>query len=108
MKKSANAWDNDEDDEEMYSVWDFIEENPHLLGLPISESKGLDLLSALHDIYRVNKKDHTAAQMLLTLLAKVLVAMVQGDGEEIVEEVLIQDAMHEFDKKLKEMLDEEY
>ena len=44
--------------------------------------------------------------MLLTLLANVLVAAVQGDGEEVVEEVLIQDAMLEFDEKLKEVLDE--
>jgi len=103
MKKSENAW---EDSEEIDTVWDYIKENPVLLGLPLSESKGIDLLSALRDVYEANKRDQQAAQMLLTLLANVLVAAVQGDGEEVVEEVLIQDAMLEFDEKLKEVLDE--
>jgi len=103
MKKSENAW---EDSEEIDTVWDYIKENPVLLGLPLSESKGIDLLSALRDVYEANKRDQQAAQMLLTLLANVLVAAVQGDGEEVVEEVLIQDAMLDIDTSLKEILDE--
>lgn len=102
MTKSENAWEDEAED----TVWDYIKDNPLLLGLPLSESKGIDLLSALKDIYEANKRDRQAAQMLLTLLANVLVAAVQGDGEEVVEEVLIQDAMLEFDEKLKEVLDE--
>ncbi len=102
MKKSENAWENEEQD----TVWEYIKENPLLMGLPLSENKGIDLLSALRDVYLANKIDQQAAQMLLTLLANVLVAAAQGDGEEVVEEVLIQDAMLEFDEKLKEVLDE--
>lgn len=101
MKKSENAW---EDNEE--TVWDYIKDNPLLLGLPLSEHKGVDLLSALRDVHEAIKIDPKAAQLLLTLLANVLVASVQGSGEEVVEEVLIQDAMLEFDEKLKEVLDE--
>jgi hypothetical protein len=103
MTKSENAWEHKEEPE---TVWEFIQENPLLLGLPLSESKGIDLLSALRDIYETNKKDQKAAQMLLTMLANVLVASAQGDGEEVVEEVIIQDAMLEFDTKLKGVLDE--
>lgn len=102
MKKSENAWEDKPED----SVWDYIKANPLLLGLPLSESKGIDLLSALKDVYEANKRDRQAAQMLLTLLANVLVAAVQGDGDEVVQEVLVQDAMIEFDDKLKEVLDE--
>lgn len=102
MKKSENAWENEEED----TVWEYIRKNPLLMGLPLSENKGIDLLSALRDVYLANKIDQQAAQMLLTLLANVLVAAAQGDGEEVVEEVLIQDAMLEFDEKLKEVLDE--
>jgi len=102
MTKSENAWEDEPED----TVWDYIKDNPLMLGLPLSETKGIDLLSALKDIYEANKRDRQAAQMLLTLLANVLVAAVQGDGEEVVEEVLIQDAMLEFDEKLREVLDE--
>lgn len=101
MSESENvSMDNTE------GVWDYIKENPLILGLPLSESKGIDLLSALKDVYEANKRDQQTAQMLLTLLANVLVAAAQGDGEEVVEEVIVQDAMLEFDKQVKEILNE--
>lgn len=87
-------------------VWNYIKDNPKLIGLPLSESRGIDLLSALRDIYECSKVDMQNAQVLLTLLANVLVAAAQGDGEEVIEEVLVQDAMTKFDKQLKGVLDE--
>ncbi len=87
-------------------VWDYIKDNPLILGLPISDNKGLDLLSAMRDIYLEIDKDNTKARVLLTLLATVLVASAQGDGEEVIEEVLVQDAMFNLDKELKGVLDE--
>jgi len=103
MEKSENAW---EDEEQFSGVWDYINENPRIMGLPLSENKGIDLLSALHDVYRAIGLDPQAARMLLTLLANVLVAAAQGDGEEVVEEVIVQEAMLQIDKKLKEIIDE--
>lgn len=100
MSESENVSQDEE------TVWDYIKDNPRLLGLPITEKKGIDLLSALRDIYVVNKIDRTAAQTLLTLLANVLVAASQGDGEEVIEEVMVQDAMINFDNKIREVLDE--
>lgn len=87
-------------------VWDYIKDNPLLLGLPISDNKGLDLLSAMRDVYLEMDKDVYKAKVLLTLLATVLVATSQGDGEEVIEEVLVQDAMFNLDKELKGVLDE--
>jgi hypothetical protein len=87
-------------------VWEFIKENPQVIGIPLSERKGLDLLSALRDVYETNKTNHDAAQNLLTLLANVLVASAQGDGDAIVQEVIIQDAMMDLDNSLKGILDE--
>jgi len=87
-------------------VWDYILENPLILGLPISDNKGLDLLTAMRDVYVEMDKDVYKAKVLLTLLATVLVASAQGDGEEVIEEVLVQDAMFNLDKELKGVLDE--
>jgi|688.fasta_scaffold22065_6 hypothetical protein len=103
MTKSENAW---EDREEMERVWGYIKENPLIIGLPVSERRGIDLLSALRDIYETNKTNTDGAQVLLTMLANVLVAASQGDGEEIVEEVLVQDAMLQFEQKMKDILNE--
>jgi hypothetical protein len=103
MTKSENVWESKGD---MDKVWDYIKENPRLIGLPLSERRGIDLLSALKDIYETNKINTDAAQVLLTLLANVLVAASQGDGEEVIEEVLVQDAMLQFESKMKEILNE--
>lgn len=92
--------------DDMEAVWNHIDENPLLLGIPLSDSKGLDLLSALRDIYITNKNNQEGAQVLLTLLANVLVAASQGDGEEVVEEVIVTEAMMQFEKQVKEVLDE--
>jgi hypothetical protein len=93
-------------DDDMESVWNHIDENPLLLGIELSDTKGLDLLSALKDIYETNKTNQEGAQLLLTLLANVLVAASQGDGEQVVEEVIVQDAMAQFEQEARKILDE--
>ena len=87
-------------------IWDYIKDNPKIIGMPITEHKGLDLLSALRDIYQVSQKDLEMAQRMLTMLAYLLVAVSQGEGEELVEEVLIQGAMIDFEKEIGKILDE--
>jgi len=92
--------------DDLEGVWNHIADNPLLLGIPLSEQKGIDLLSALRDVYETNKTDQQSAQMLLTLLANVLVAAAQGDGEEVVEEVIVQEAMAKFDRESRKVLNE--
>jgi hypothetical protein len=92
--------------DDLEGVWKHIESNPLLMGIPLSEKKGIDLLSALRDVYETNKTDQKSAQVLLTLLANVLVAAAQGDGEEVVEEVIVLEAMAAFDKEARKVLDE--
>lgn len=100
MSESENASVGPED------IWDYIKDNPKIIGMPITEHKGLDLLSALRDIYQVSQKDLEMAQRMLTMLAYLLVAVSQGEGEELVEEVLIQGAMIDFEKEIGKILDE--
>ena len=92
--------------DELEGVWIHIAANPLLMGIPLSEKKGIDLLSALHDIYKATKVDLESAQMLLTLLANVLVAAAQGNGDEVVEEVIVQEAMAKFESESRKVLDE--
>lgn len=87
-------------------VWDFIAENPRIIGMPLSEQKGIDLLAALRDVHKTIDIDPKSAQVLLTLLANVLVASAQGDGDLIIEEVIVQEAMQNLDNSLKGFLSE--
>ncbi len=88
-------------------VWNYIAENPKILGLPLTETKGLDLLSAMRDVYLEMEEGHIdAAKVLLTLLATVLIAAAQGDGDEVLEEVIVSEAMVGIDKEIKKVLNE--
>lgn len=93
-------------DELPEKVWDFIKDNPKIIGMPITENKGIDLLNALRDIYKMIEIDQQVAQNMMTVLANILVAAAQGDGDKLVEEVLVQDAMADFDQQIGVILDE--
>jgi len=100
MNESENVYQADE------TVWDIVKNNPRALGIPISDKKGLDILNALRDIYIENQTNPKAANNMLTMLAGVLLAAAQGDGDKIIEEVLVQEAMFKFDENIREVLDE--
>lgn len=101
MSESENAFLNNGEE-----VWEFIKEHPRYIGMPISDSKGLDILNALRDVWIANKVDHDKANSMLTILAAVLVSSEAGHGDKIVEEVLVQEAMIDFDEQAKEILNE--
>ena len=101
MSESENVFLNDGEE-----VWDFIKEHPRYIGIPISNKKGLDILNALRDIWVANKTSQDKANKMLTMLAAVLVSAEAGHGDEIVEEVLVQEAMMDFEEQAKEILNE--
>lgn len=86
------------------NIWDYIKENPRLIGVPLSDNKGLDILNALRDIWTLKTVD--AKNSGLTLLAEVLLAAAEGKGNQMVEEVLVQEAMIDIDDNLRMVLDE--
>ena len=87
-------------------VWDFIKEHPRMLGIPISDKKGLDLLSAMRDVYIELDVNVESAKRMMTMLAGVLIASAQGEGDKIIEEVLVQEAMFNIDDNIKDILNE--
>ena len=100
MSESENASTSDE------SVWDYIEKNPKIIGLPITDTKGIDLLSALRDVYLHTKKDPQVGLNLLTILANFLVASAQGEAQEFIDEVTVIELTSDLDTELRKVLDE--
>jgi hypothetical protein len=100
MSESENASTSDE------SVWDYIEKNPKIIGLPITDTKGIDLLSALRDVYIHTEKDPKVGLSLLTILANFLVASAQGDAQEFIDEVTVIELTSDLDTELRKVLDE--
>ena len=101
MNESENAFLNNGNE-----VWDFIKDNPRHIGIPISKRQGLDILNALRDVWVMNQVDQQKANTMLTMLAAVLISAEAGHGEKIVEEVLVQEAMMDFEEQAKEILNE--
>jgi len=88
------------------SVWDFIEANPKMIGFPVSDKQGLDLLNALRDVYNMIEENPETAANMLTMIVTVMVSAVTGSGNETIEELLVQEAMHRFDNEAKEILND--
>jgi len=85
-------------------IWEYIKDNPRLIGIPLSDNKGLDILNALRDIWEL--KTVEAKNSGLKVLAEVMLAAAEGKGNEIVEEVIVQEAMIDIDDNLRMVLDE--
>lgn len=101
MTKSDDAFLNKGEE-----IWEFIKEHPRYMGIPISDKRGLDILNALRDIWLANKTNPNQASNMLTMLAAVLVSASSGQGEQMVQEVLIHEAMIDFDEQAKGLLNE--
>ena len=101
MSESPSASVPEED-----NVCDFIKDNPRIIGLPVSDKQGLDLLNALRDVDEMLFKDQEMAHKMLTMIATVIVAAATGSGNETIEELLVAEAMHKFDTEAKEILNE--
>ena len=85
-------------------IWEYIKDNPRLIGIPLSDNKGLDILNALRDIWEL--KTVESKNSGLKVLAEVMLAAAEGQGNQIVEEVLVQEAMIDIDDNLRVVLDE--
>jgi len=100
MNESGESFDAEQ-------IWDYIKDNPRLVGIQVSGEKSLDLLSALADIYKSLNADRVIeAKYMMTMLASVLLATANGTVDEIVNEIMVQESMETFDESIKEILNE--
>jgi len=77
------------------------------IAIPVSNTRMLDIISALRDIYETICEDELdEAKMCVTALAAILVASKYGKAEEVWEEFSIKEAMRNFDTSIKDILDE--
>ena len=89
------------------AIWDYIQDNPRIVGIHVSGEKSLDLLSALADVYKALNSDRVIeAKYMMTMLASVLVATANGTADEIINEIMVQESMETFDQSIKEILSE--
>lgn len=87
-------------------MWEYIKNNKRIIGFPLSDNSGLDILNALKDVHDSINEDPEGAKKMLTLIVTVMLSAVSGHGDEVVSEIQVTSAMENFDESIKEILDE--
>ena len=75
------------------TLWDYVKGIDGTLGIPVSESKTLDLIGALYDIYWAIKTEDEDAKDLVIALTALLLAAPLGQAERVGEESVVKDSM---------------
>lgn len=90
-----------------HTFWEHVDHLDFAIAIPVSDTRMLDIVNALHDIYdTISKGDIEDAKMCTTALAAILVASKYGKADEVWAEFSIKEAMSNFDNSIKEILDE--
>ena len=92
--------------DEVQRMWDYIKENKKLMGIPLTNNSGLDILNVLRDVYESIDVDTEDAKRKLTLVATIILSAVNGDADVIVNEIKVKSAMENFDNSITEILNE--
>jgi hypothetical protein len=92
--------------DEVQRMWDYIRDNRKILGIPLTNSSGLDILNVLRDVYESIDKDTEDAKRKLTLVATIILSAANGDADTIVNEIRVKSAMENFDDSITEILNE--
>jgi hypothetical protein len=87
-------------------MWDYIRDNRKILGIPLTNSSGLDILNVLRDVYLTIDEDTEDAKRKLTLVATIILSAANGDADTIVNEIRVKSAMENFDDSITEILNE--
>jgi hypothetical protein len=100
MSESTSAFPLDE------SIWEHIKHMDYTVGIPVSEKRVLNILGALNDVYETLEHDVEAAKNLLIGLAAILTSVKDDKADLVFEEFMVKDTMQNFDKGIKDILDE--
>ena len=102
MRDDDKVYVCDECGVEFNNIFDYLKEHEEdfKVLLPLGNI-GIDLMDALKDLYTlVKEKDYETTTMLLSGIGAALYAHANGDLEEIVDEIIIEETVEEETKNL--------
>lgn len=100
MSESENALPLDS------SFWEHTKHLDFTIGIPVSETRMMDVIQVLHDIYETLEENVEEGKQLVIAMAAILVASRDGKADAIWEELSIQEAMKDVDSHIKDILNE--
>ena len=89
------------------SFWEHCEHLNFTVGIPVSETRMMDVLQVLHDVWKtIEDGEAVEAQRLIIAMAAILVASKDGQADKLWEEFAIREAMKDFDQHMSDVLNE--
>lgn len=88
------------------TIWDYIETMEGSVGVQVTDTKVLDIIGALYDIYWVSKNNVAEAQELLIGMAALLVTAPMGQADLVWKELQVIESMKNFELRVNKVLDD--
>lgn len=89
------------------SFWDHWHHTKTVVAIPVSETKNMNVLAVLEDIYYGIEEDPEEAQRMIIMIAAILLASKDDQADAVWQEMVVAESMASIDKSLKDILNEE-
>lgn len=86
------------------TIWSHVRHMEGTIAIQVTETKMLDIMGALYDIYYAYEKDKEEGEALLIGLAALVLAAPFGKADEIWQELEVRESMKNFEVKARELL----
>lgn len=86
------------------SIWSHVRHMDGTIAIQVTDTKMLDIMGALYDIYYAYEDNKEEGKALLVGLAALILAAPYGKAEDIWTELQVRDSMKNFEVKAREML----
>jgi hypothetical protein len=88
------------------SFWNHTKHLDFTIGIPVSETRMMDVIQVLQDIYETLEEDIEEGKQLIIAMAAILVASRNDTADAVWEELSVQEAMKNVDNHIKDILNE--
>ena len=88
------------------SFWHHTKHLDFTIGIPVSETRMMDVIQVLQDIYETLEEDIEEGKKLVIAMAAILVASRNNTADAVWEELSVQEAMKNVDNHIKDILNE--
>jgi hypothetical protein len=88
------------------SFWNHTKHLDFTIGIPVSETRMMDVIQVLQDIYETLEEDVEEGKQLIIAMAAILVASRNNTADAVWEELSVQEAMKNVDNHIKDILNE--
>ena len=88
------------------SFWQHWRHTKVVVAIPVSETKNMNVLAVLEDIYDTIDTKPDEAKRMVIMMAAILLASKDDQADAVWQEMVVAESMHNMDKNLKEILNE--